>query len=76
MHKKVVYNYKLLDETNVWSYRYGVFLGLICYHALKRFSVAIIEKDKMSKGATIQKFGQVVHLNGLQYHGRESLVIL
>jgi FAD dependent oxidoreductase TIGR03364 len=57
----------------------GVLGTFHAYHALKKgFRVAIIEKDKMPKGATIQNFGQVVP-SGMdskwQAYGRESLAI-
>ena len=57
----------------------GVLGTFHAFHALKKgFKVAIIEKDKMSKGATIQNFGQVVP-SGMdtkwQTYGRESLAI-
>jgi FAD dependent oxidoreductase TIGR03364 len=57
----------------------GVLGTFHAYHALKKgFRVAIIEKDKMPKGATIQNFGQVVP-SGMdtkwQGYGRESLAI-
>ena len=57
----------------------GVLGTFHAYHALKKgLRVAIIEKDKMPKGATIQNFGQVVP-SGMdskwQGYGRESLAI-
>ncbi|MFV5686232.1 TIGR03364 family FAD-dependent oxidoreductase [Flavobacterium sp. GB2R13] len=57
----------------------GVLGTFHAYHALKKgLQVAIIEKDKMPKGATIQNFGQVVP-SGMdskwQAYGRESLAI-
>lgn len=57
----------------------GVLGTFHAFHALKKgFKVAIIEKDKMPKGATIQNFGQVVP-SGMdtkwQAYGRESLAI-
>ncbi|WP_426092410.1 TIGR03364 family FAD-dependent oxidoreductase [Flavobacterium sp. DSR3-2] len=57
----------------------GVLGTFHAYHALKKgLRVAIIEKDKMPKGATIQNFGQVVP-SGMdskwQVYGRESLAI-
>lgn len=57
----------------------GVLGTFHAYHALKKgLRVAIIEKDKMPKGATIQNFGQVVP-SGMdskwQAYGRESLAI-
>ncbi|MFT5254444.1 MAG: FAD dependent oxidoreductase TIGR03364 [Flavobacteriales bacterium] len=57
----------------------GVLGTFHAYHALKKgFRVAIIEKDKMPQGATIQNFGQVVP-SGMdtkwQAYGRESLAI-
>ena len=57
----------------------GVLGTFHAFHALKRgFNVAIIEKDKMAKGATIQNFGQVVP-SGMdtkwQAYGRKSLAI-
>jgi FAD dependent oxidoreductase TIGR03364 len=57
----------------------GVLGTFHAYHALKKgLRVAIIEKDKMPKGATIQNFGQVVP-SGMdskwQAYGRESLSI-
>jgi FAD dependent oxidoreductase TIGR03364 len=57
----------------------GVLGTFHAFHALKKgLRVAIIEKDKMPKGATIQNFGQVVP-SGMdskwQAYGRESLAI-
>lgn len=57
----------------------GVLGTFHAYHALKKgLRVAIIEKDKMPKGATVQNFGQVVP-SGMdskwQTYGRESLAI-
>ncbi|CAM2981039.1 TIGR03364 family FAD-dependent oxidoreductase [Flavobacterium frigoris] len=57
----------------------GVLGTFHAYHALKKgLKVAILEKDKMAKGATIQNFGQVVP-SGMdskwQRYGRESLAI-
>lgn len=57
----------------------GVLGTFHAYHALKKgLRVAIIEKDKMPKGATIQNFGQVVP-SGMdskwQAYGRESVAI-
>lgn len=57
----------------------GVLGTFHAYHALKAgMKVAIIEKDKMPKSATIQNFGQVVP-SGMdskwQTYGRESLAI-
>lgn len=57
----------------------GVLGTFHAYHALKKgLRVAIIEKDKMAIGATIQNFGQVVP-SGMnskwQAYGRESLAI-
>jgi FAD dependent oxidoreductase TIGR03364 len=57
----------------------GVLGTFHAYHALKKgLKVAIIEKDKMPKSATIQNFGQVVP-SGMdskwQAYGRESLSI-
>lgn len=57
----------------------GVLGTFHAYHALKKgLSVAIVEKDKMPKSATIQNFGQVVP-SGMdskwQAYGRESLAI-
>jgi FAD dependent oxidoreductase TIGR03364 len=57
----------------------GVLGTFHAYHALKKgLRVAIIEKDKMPQGATIQNFGQVVP-SGMdtkwQAYGRESLAI-
>ncbi|TDD95040.1 TIGR03364 family FAD-dependent oxidoreductase [Flavobacterium cellulosilyticum] len=57
----------------------GVLGSFHAYHALKKgLRVALIEKDKMPKGATIQNFGQVVP-SGMdtkwQAYGRESLAI-
>jgi FAD dependent oxidoreductase TIGR03364 len=57
----------------------GVLGTFHAYHALKKgFQVALIEKDKMPQGATIQNFGQVVP-SGMdtkwQGYGRESLAI-
>ena len=57
----------------------GVLGTFHAYHALKKgLRVAIIEKDKMPQGATIQNFGQVVP-SGMdtkwQGYGRESLAI-
>ncbi|MDD5151916.1 MAG: FAD-dependent oxidoreductase, partial [Flavobacterium sp.] len=57
----------------------GVLGTFHAYHALKKgLRVAIVEKDKMPKGATIQNFGQVVP-SGMdtkwQTYGRESLAI-
>jgi len=57
----------------------GVLGTFHAYHALQKgLRVAIIEKDKMPKGATIQNFGQVVP-SGMdskwQAYGRESLSI-
>lgn len=57
----------------------GVLGTFHAYHALQKgLRVAIIEKDKMPKGATIQNFGQVVP-SGMdskwQAYGRESLTI-
>lgn len=57
----------------------GVLGTFHAYHALKKgLKVAIIEKDKMPKSATIQNFGQVVP-SGMdskwQTYGRESLTI-
>ena len=57
----------------------GVLGTFHAFHALKKgLRVAIVEKDKMPKGATIQNFGQVVP-SGMdskwQTYGRESLAI-
>lgn len=57
----------------------GVLGTFHAYHALKAgMKVAVIEKDKMPKSATIQNFGQVVP-SGMdskwQTYGRESLAI-
>lgn len=57
----------------------GVLGTFHAYHALKKgLKVAVIEKDKMPKSATIQNFGQVVP-SGMdskwQAYGRESLLI-
>ncbi|OCB74797.1 TIGR03364 family FAD-dependent oxidoreductase [Flavobacterium crassostreae] len=57
----------------------GVLGTFHAFHALKKgLKVAIIEKDKMPKSATIQNFGQVVP-SGMdskwQAYGRESLQI-
>jgi FAD dependent oxidoreductase TIGR03364 len=57
----------------------GVLGTFHAYHALKMgLKVAVIEKDKMPKSATIQNFGQVVP-SGMdskwQAYGRESLAI-
>lgn len=57
----------------------GVLGTFHAFHALKKgLRVAIVEKDKMPKGATIQNFGQVVP-SGMdskwQAYGRESLAI-
>jgi FAD dependent oxidoreductase TIGR03364 len=57
----------------------GVLGTFHAFHALKKgLRVAIIEKDKMPKSATIQNFGQVVP-SGMdtkwQAYGRESLAI-
>lgn len=57
----------------------GVLGTFHAYHALKMgLKVAVIEKDKMPKSATIQNFGQVVP-SGMdskwQTYGRESLAI-
>jgi FAD dependent oxidoreductase TIGR03364 len=57
----------------------GILGTFHAYHALKKgLRVAIIEKDKMPQGATIQNFGQVVP-SGMdtkwQAYGRESLTI-
>lgn len=57
----------------------GVLGTFHAYHALKAgLKVAVIEKDKMPKSATIQNFGQVVP-SGMdskwQTYGRESLAI-
>jgi len=57
----------------------GVLGTFHAYHALKMgLKVAVIEKDKVPKSATIQNFGQVVP-SGMdskwQAYGRESLVI-
>jgi FAD dependent oxidoreductase TIGR03364 len=57
----------------------GVLGTFHAFHALKKgLKVAIIEKDKMPKSATIQNFGQVVP-SGMdskwQAYGRESLAI-
>ena len=57
----------------------GVLGTFHAYHALKKgFSVCVLEKDQMPKGATTQNFGQVVP-SGMdakwQKLGRESLKI-
>lgn len=57
----------------------GVLGTFHAFHALKKgLKVAVIEKDKMPKSATIQNFGQVVP-SGMdskwQAYGRESLSI-
>lgn len=57
----------------------GVLGTFHAYHALKKgLRVAIIEKDSMPKGATVQNFGQIVP-SGMdtkwQVYGRESLAI-
>jgi FAD dependent oxidoreductase TIGR03364 len=57
----------------------GVLGTFHAYHALKRgFKVALIEKNRMPKGATVQNFGQIVP-SGMdtkwQAYGRESLAI-
>lgn len=57
----------------------GVLGTFHAYHALKKgLRVAVIEKDKMPIGATVQNFGQVVP-SGMdskwQAYGRESLAI-
>jgi glycine/D-amino acid oxidase-like deaminating enzyme len=64
MHKRSSINYKLVLIEPMYDLIVVIkgVLGNFHHHALKKgFRVAIIEKEKMPKGATIQNFGQVVH---------------
>ena len=57
----------------------GVLGAFHAYHALIRgLKVALIEKDKTPKGATVRNFGQVIPSgmnNKWQVYGRESIGI-